>query len=281
MTVCPHGLRRAVGHPLIPVWFTQTIAAKVRELGIGSLAADRLLPNQSNPEEASANVTTDEEWLRAAAQWAISERRYQRRRYDGPPSGPEAVLVDRGSRVLLVAPHSVNHYRGNRDKLADRYTGGLVEVLGELAGVSVLTATRKSAPWASWGTRADEFKKALDRIAPRTGLALDFHGMSDEHGIDFCLGLGPASGPAEREAADRIAEDLTLLRVTSGDPFPATAEYTVTSYMQTVLRVPCLQIELAAENRRPDDGRADRAATVLAGLTRSITTLETTETAID
>ena len=83
------------------------------------------------------------DWLALTDLWVRLETRYKAENYDGLGGKSTAYVVDRGSPIVLVASHAVNHFRDRRPKLADRWTGGLTELLGELLDISVITATRK------------------------------------------------------------------------------------------------------------------------------------------
>jgi hypothetical protein len=183
------------------------------------------------------------------AEWMRLEERYRANSYNGSGASDEIHVSCEARGLLLVAGHSVAQTRSGRRKKPDLRTGGLAELVGAHAGVSVLTAVGSG----SGDPNRDEehpLKLALRELAPTHAVVIDLHGMSDEHELDLCVGSGNAvqqSGLAAR--CVRGAEEAGL-EVSLDEPFPARRRATLTS---TAQRLGCdaIQLEIAARRRDP------------------------------
>ena len=96
-------------------------------------------------------------------------------------------FMDYSSSLILSAPHSTRSFVAKREKMADLYTGALVQYLGEKHHVSTLIRT-KFTP----------FKTLISDCIVQKNLEehyfLDIHGFNQEIGYDVCLGTGNFSG---------------------------------------------------------------------------------------
>jgi len=207
-----------------------------------------------------------------AASWAALERDYAVSSYDGSGAEADARFVNRNSRVLLTAPHAVNHHRDGHPKLADRRTGGLAELLGELTGASVLSAIGRVPDWRQWAEREDPFARQLAQLLPGVDYVLDLHGMTDQHGRQLCIGTGAnPSGPTMRTAR-HLQVLLAPFAVTLDDPFTAAGGHTVVTRVQSLGGPVALQLEITAALRDPEEHPelANRFVPVLASAISAI-----------
>lgn len=90
-------------------------------------------------------------------------------------------FLDRGSSLILSAPHATASFTNKHEKRADLFTGALVQYLGELENVSALIRM-KFTPY-----------KCLvsDYVAEQNlheHFFLDIHGFNQEIDYDICLG---------------------------------------------------------------------------------------------
>ncbi len=174
-----------------------------------------------------------------------------------------ALLTDRGSAVVLTAPHATKHYRAGSLKQADLHTGSLTMLAGEVARVSTVVVTRARHQWETWDERDDEFTRHLRELRAPARMVVDIHGMGDHHGPDFCLGTGPQPGSLEEMAVTILREELQPFDVAVDAPFDASPHYTVTSLAQRHLGLAGLQIEVAARWRSPHDDATAPGVTAL------------------
>lgn len=98
-------------------------------------------------------------------------------------------FTDRSSLLILSAPHSTRSFVAKREKMADLYTGALVQYLGEKHQVSTLIRTKYTP-----------FKALISDCVVQKNLGehyfLDIHGFNQEVGYDICLGTGEFSEEA-------------------------------------------------------------------------------------
>nr|WP_232541488.1 N-formylglutamate amidohydrolase [Nocardia bovistercoris] len=186
-----------------------------------------------------------------ALAWDLRERKYRANDYYGEGRPAAIDILDGSTGLLVTAPHSLHHFRHGRKKPADRYTGSYAELLHAALDATAVIPTGPIGRWENWEDRDDPFRHALDRLSTPSTLVVDLHGMSDRHGVDVCLGLGPAPTAASEELAHRLAEELHPYQVSINTPFAATPHYTVTAYVQTRTPADAIQIEMAANIRNP------------------------------
>ena len=109
---------------------------------------------------------------------------FMRNHSHGDDSSPEIfAFTDRGSKLILSAPHSTRSFENRHEKIADVYTGALVRLLGELCNISTIIRT-KFVPYRT---------RVADYIADHNledHYFLDIHGFNQKMDCDICLGIG-------------------------------------------------------------------------------------------
>jgi hypothetical protein len=193
-------------------------------------------------------------------EWDRLEDRYRQNLYNGLDRIGEIDQRYADGPLLLCAAHSLNHYRDGNVKLADRWTGSAVEILASSTQSGYIIPTGKIVDWESWDKRSDPFKLAIDARAIAGTFVLDFHGMSNTHGVDLCVGLGPAPGAVATRFADHLTLQLDDYKVSLNTPFSAEPSFTVTAYVQQHTKADAVQLEIAARLRDPRDHAADSTA---------------------
>ena len=183
--------------------------------------------------------------------WDEIESKYRANMYDGDKEFGSARLITSTSRILLTAPHSVNHFRYGKVKWADRWTGGLCELIAKRAVSNALIPDGPIPSWEQWEDRTDLFAVLLRNQHPL--VVLDVHGMSDKHEVDVCMGHGPAADGRSIGYARAIQAALEAdgYIVSVNHPFDAVPPFTVTAYEQIVLETAAIQIEIRAGLRDP------------------------------
>lgn len=219
----------------------------------------------TDPIDSTADV------IDISSRWRELDARFRTARAELRKVDDPALLVDRGSAVVLTAPHGTPHYRAGAMKAADLHTASLTMLAGEVAEVSTVVSARARGEWETWDERDDEFARHLRDLRAPARMLIDIHGMGDHHGPDFCLGTGPRPGALEELAVDILRAELEPFEVAVDSPFDARPHYTVTSLAQRQLGMAGLQIEVAARWRSPHDEGAAPAATALS---RALTVVE-------
>ncbi|WP_054814589.1 hypothetical protein [Nocardia arizonensis] len=204
-----------------------------------------------------------------AYSWEDREQKYRANNYYGAQS-PSAIDVLNGSRdIIVTAPHALHHFRDGRKKPADRWTGACAELLHLGLDATAIIPTGPIPDWTTWDERDDPFRQALDRLCTPETLVIDLHGMSNAHGVDVCVGLGPEPAADTGEFAEWLVDSLRPYEVSLNEPFSAAPHYTVTSHVQTRTPADAIQVEMALRVRDPAD-HPQRSADFLRRLASSI-----------
>jgi hypothetical protein len=161
--------------------------------------------------------------------------------------------------ILLTAPHAVYHERDGHEKKNDIRTGGLCRLLHQQADVSALIAAGYVPKWQSWQTRNDDFKALLLNAVVDGRFIIDMHGMTDNHGVDVCIGLGESPSRLALDVANCIQKKLHVYKVMINVPFSAKNPLTVTAYVQSI-KGDDLQLEIAAHLREARTNTTNAAA---------------------
>ncbi len=187
-----------------------------------------------------------------AVQWEALQKEHWKHWAELTPDG--ALRYQTGTRaVLLTAPHATIHQRDGVRKAADLRTGSLVELLSVRTGASFL-ATSTAQPFdANWDVPSTPFHDKLRELYTPNHFVIDVHGMSDSHGSDICIALGPAPGSRAQIVAERFAAAARKagFRVSVNTPFDARRTTTITSYIQSQ-GGDAMEIEIARHLREPD-----------------------------
>lgn len=159
------------------------------------------------------------------------------------------------SNVVVVAPHSVWHYRAGEPKKPDLMTGGMAEALADSLGASVLTVAGEVSDWGdNWSTRDDEFTRILNSL-PSDSLVIDIHGMSDSCGVDVAVGTAGQTSDRVRQLSSELLNNTHGYNVDVDGIFTGSASYTDTSYLSS-RGIDCVQVELSRSLRRGGSAQA-------------------------
>ena len=167
---------------------------------------------------------------------------------NGFGAGKEAfVFTNRGSKLVLSAPHAVKTQLNGRVKAADLFTGALAELVGEDRGISTLIRT----VYLEREYLADEFVK-------ERGLSgyffLDLHGMVDHEKFELAAGTGLLEADAYAKAlkaVEKLGKSYGLRMAINHPHYSGIAgmkAFTARMKMQTV-KPQVLQLEIGREYR--------------------------------
>ena len=129
----------------------------------------------------------------------LTELNQKYMRNDGFGSGEAFIFTDRGSKLVLSAPHAVKTHLGGQVKAADLFTGALAELVGENKGISTLIRTS----YLEKEYLADEFVKEKNLAGH---FFLDLHGMVDHEDFELAAGTGLLEADAYARALKAIEE---------------------------------------------------------------------------
>jgi hypothetical protein len=169
-----------------------------------------------------------------------------------PPSSAFAVVEKAGADVLFTAPHAVCHYTATSPRRVKGSDIGTKELAFSAAAKYGCAALATQSPWQG-NANADPVERCVFKTRVlhllKNGLmqgVVDVHGMSDEHGLDVCVG----SGGADTTLAHSVADVLTAAGfvVAVDKPFSASRSGTVTRTV-TEAGFAAVQIEVSAAVR--------------------------------
>ncbi len=166
------------------------------------------------------------------------EEEYARDAYQGSEDGDFYRFDDRGSRLVLTAPHAVRTFRNQKPKAPDLYTGALARLAGEQSGVSAIIRRRFSREKNSVTNFISDRK--LERH-----WFLDIHGMNGSRGFELAVGTGilPAADYAGAlEKIGQLAEKYRISWVVNHPDY--TGKFGLTGDLQRLWSAPrILQLE--------------------------------------
>ena len=180
--------------------------------------------------------------------------------YDGRPEvGAEGFTwLTALGRILVSAPHSVNHLRRGHLKTAEPYTGALAYAVWEAARQPAIVRTHGPAGDPNWDP-GSPYKEAIRAAAGRGEIrcVLDLHGAARERRFDVALGTAGIDLPWLDDVVE-VFDQAGLSRVAINHPrFNAAHPGTVTWFVGRELGLPALQIELNRCWREPVDRPAE------------------------
>lgn len=184
--------------------------------------------------------------------WDQLESTYAANNYDGAFGAGGVRFVPGRTDVLLTAPNGVRHYRGEHQAKPARWTGSAVEALGLATGLASLSMAGPPLRFPYRDTPEFAFADRLRELVTPKTFVLDVIGMRDRQ-VDVAIGLGPLPDARVEAVAARVKAGFAArgARVGVGDPFPAIAPVTVTSFTQVHLGASALQVGLGSWLRDP------------------------------
>ena len=166
------------------------------------------------------------------------EQTYAQNLYCGDTIGEFYEFENRGSKLILSAPHSVRTFRNKKEKAPDLYTGALVKFLGLQNNLSVITRRRFSIAKNS----ITDFV-LLHRL--EHFYFLDIHGMKENDKFDLAIGTGILNAQAytkQIETAQLLAEKYKIRLIINHSSY--TGKFGLTGDLQKIDPTPrVLQLE--------------------------------------
>lgn len=161
--------------------------------------------------------------------------------------------------VMISAPHSVSQTRNGKRKPAEPYTGALAKMLHDELSCSVIYKTRNLKDDANYDKNSP-YKNDLAKYVQqnRIKFVIDLHQLSDSRnvmidiGTNYMKNLNNALKPLNMlniilEAFSK--RNLGILQIDK--PFAASGEYTVSAFISSSCRIPCVQLEINSGLLRP------------------------------
>ena len=227
----------------------------------------------------SAHITEDKYMFE---QIEKNERIFSVNNYDGI-SGDNYKVVKGSIPIMLSAPHSVNHFRGNQKKWADLYTGGIALYLQQTTGCHLIynaCYTEKDPNFDA--PECNDYQVLLKKYLQKMTeehcpiyMLLDLHGSAATR--EYAVELGTAPNPKLSEIekntdltslhGHKFVEDIVVRMfnenfsslntqkklVWKNKLFTAGGANTVTKNISDNTRTDCLQLEINGEYRNPNN----------------------------
>lgn len=195
--------------------------------------------------------------------WQFGEVSYANNQYNGDSSNAPVRVREQDGSICLVAAHAVNHYRDGRVKVADMYTGGLVRLLGAVAGVSTIinqTLSHELEPQTDVLTPSEAALRLMALRRPGM-VVLDIHGARDNAVFDIALGTGPGPMTAGQERLcglfAEVSQQYGLRCALNPEGYQATIAPALTNRARRLLGVEnIVQVEVARSLREPSGDSA-------------------------
>lgn len=158
--------------------------------------------------------------------------------------------------VMISAPHSVSQTRNGKRKPAEPYTGALAKMLHNELSCSVIYKTRNLKDDANYDKNSP-YKNDLAEYVQQNGIkcVIDLHQLSDSRNVMIDIGTNRMKNLYnDLKLLNIILEafskrNLGILQI--DEPFAASGEYTVSAFISSSCRIPCVQLEINSGLLRP------------------------------
>jgi len=196
--------------------------------------------------------------LGAPLLWEMSEADYGVNNYNGWGLAQPVRVRKLDPSLCLVSLHAVNHHRDGKIKPADICTGGLVRMLGAVAGVSSIINQSCDPAMEPQPYQYTPAELALERMLFRNPslVVFDFHGAKDNDQFDIALGTGGTMSRAQERLTGLIADECSragLRCALNPEGYKAEKPTSLTYRARTMLELHSIvQIEIVRKLRQPN-----------------------------
>ena len=164
-------------------------------------------------------------------------------------------IIKGNKPIILSAPHAVSQNPPDRIKVAEKYTGAIVEYLCEKVGTYGIVRL------ANWGDNPNnenegyglKYKQAISKLIEENSIKclIDFHGCKNTYGFDFDIGTNNGENINDKENYLKIIkkslEEIGI--VTIDEKFKANREVVISNYISKKNKIACFQIEISKKLR--------------------------------
>jgi hypothetical protein len=181
---------------------------------------------------------------------------YQNRNMETPAGENSFQIIEGSGKVLLTAPHTINHVREGNTKLREVCTGSYAQMLHELTDVPIIYMNYKDLD-SNYYDNTD-FKAALGKYLdnhPEIEVVFDLHGASSSR--PFAVDLGTMNGKSLQNQwllpyVMKWQFKKENIKDVSFNYFSAAYQNTVTKFVAKK-GISAIQIEINREYRCSDD----------------------------
>lgn len=195
------------------------------------------------------------------------EEFFSENNFDG--AGKTAFTIEKGKiPVIISAPHSVNQYREGNLKYSDMYTGAMAKYFNEIMGCHIIYLSKNTKIDPNYDDKkVCKYKNTLSDYIEKNDIKflIDLHASRSEH--DYLTELGTIdknnsslvgknyllpiiTNAMENSLKNAIKE--TGKGITVNTVFPAANPNTVTNFISSKNKIPCIQFEINRLCRNPN-----------------------------
>lgn len=161
--------------------------------------------------------------------------------------------------ILISAPHSVRQIRNGKLKGKDLYTGPIVIEIAKQTGCNAIYKAFNNQDDANYDIENNDYKEEILKIIQKQNikLLLDIHGAQDTEMFDIDIGTGDGFNLNGKE---KILDEFVdifhnngVMKIGIDKKFKANTLHTISNYIATKTKIPCMQIEITKKYRNIED----------------------------
>lgn len=187
------------------------------------------------------------------------ERIFSQNNYNGDVSNSNSFSYKQGSiPIILSSGHCVNQTRLGKLKVADTYTGSLINILHDLTDCHIIYKLKNDGVDVNFDNIEEDggYKKFLSNVIKDNNIKLliDVHGAAKWR--EFGLEIGSSNGyTLSQEKLDLIIDHFKNydIDIIANTVFPATFENTVTKSIKNLTNIETFQLEINKKYRDIED----------------------------
>ena len=171
------------------------------------------------------------------------------------------LLLKGSQKIMLSAPHCVDHYRNGKIKIKEINTDEIVKELNkriDIPGIYKLESNGEDANWDLDSPYKEACKEYI--INNEIKFLIDIHGMDNRRREDICIGTAKGKNIKNYkivEEVKEIFEEFGYKNVTIDRPFSANNIRCVSRYINKECNIDTLQIEINNKYKFPKSEEYD------------------------
>lgn len=163
-------------------------------------------------------------------------------------------IINGNKKILLSAPHSVLHQRQNNIRASETRTRDLVKRISSESNSYGIYKIKPEFNDANWDKKC-EYKNKIKEIVKKEKIKalIDIHGMAAYRKQDICIGINYGKNIKNNynilNKIIRIFNKKGFENITIDEPFAASYEYCVSTYIAQKCDIITFQIEINRKYR--------------------------------
>ena len=163
-------------------------------------------------------------------------------------------IINGKNKILISAPHSTTHKRGNSIRNAETRTGQLARDVAKKANVYGIYKIKPELNDANWDKKS-KYKDEVVNLVKKNNLTalLDIHGMAAYRKQDICIGIN--GGKNIKNKKDILKKMIAIFNnngfknISIDNPFGATNNACVSTHTVKMCNIIAFQIEINQKYR--------------------------------